>query len=118
MPRAITLTDGAGLKLDDRRAGTLADLSRGRDPRLVGLVLLQAGRLVMQILRGQDVLGDLHFLALLQHADVDGVLDEQPVRPSRWQPGYHDGILATDHRLHAFRCVGNCRQNATQSARQ
>lgn len=65
IPRTTTLTNGAGLKLDNRRAGTLADLSRGRNPRLVGLVLLQAGRLVMQVLRGQDALGDLHLLALL-----------------------------------------------------
>jgi len=77
------LTGGAGLKLDDRCAGTLADLSRRSHPRLVSFVLLQSGCLVMQILRWQNAFGDLHLLALFQHADIDGVLNEQPVRPSR-----------------------------------
>lgn len=39
-PKALEehLTSGAGLKFDDRRAGALTDLSRGRDPCLVSLV--------------------------------------------------------------------------------
>jgi len=105
----LTLTGAAGLKFDDRRARTLANLGRCRDPRLVGLVRLQAGRLVVQLLRGQDALSDLHLLALAQHAYVNDVLDEHPVRPSRWQPGYHDGVLAADYCLHPLRRIGNCR---------
>jgi len=58
-------TSGTGLKLDNRRTGALTDLSRGRDPGLVGLVRFQISHFVMQVLRRQNILGDLHLLTLI-----------------------------------------------------
>lgn len=111
-PRKPVPTAGTGLEFDDWRAGTLADLGRSGHPRLVGLVELETGRLVVQTLRRQDALADLHLLALVQYPDVDGVFGEQAVRSAWRQPGYHDGVLAADHSLHALRRVGNCKQTA------
>lgn len=109
--REKRLTFAAWLKFDNRRAGALADLRRGDDPRLVGLVQLQLLHLVVKILRQQIDLGDLHLLALIQNANVDGVLNEQAVRSSRRQPRDRNGVFPAYYRLHSFRSVGNCRRN-------
>ena len=105
--RTLARTSAAQLKFDDRRARSLPHFRRGRNPGLVGLAQLQSGRLVMQVLRSQRTLSDLHLLALVQHPDIDGVLGEDSVGPTRRQPRYHHRVLVTGHGLYALRRVRN-----------
>lgn len=81
---ATQLTGIAQLKFDDRSARSLPYFGRGRNPGLVGLAQFQAGRFVMQVLRRQRAFSDLCFLALAQHAYINGVLCEDAVRSTWW----------------------------------